>query len=131
MAEVAGLVLGAIPLAIWALEKYAEPFEEFRHYRESILTFRSNLKIQYHLLQITLENVGIDITSSDSEMRICFQNKAPDIVDELMVTVRNMNDIILKLLNNLGIDSHIRVSHQVHWHVHRPADLFLLARSSA
>jgi hypothetical protein len=40
MAEVAGLVLGAIPLLVLALDRYAEPIGALHRYRLSIETFR-------------------------------------------------------------------------------------------
>ncbi|KAH0560047.1 hypothetical protein GP486_003434 [Trichoglossum hirsutum] len=104
MAEVAGLVLGGIPLAIWALQKYAEPFEAFHDYRTSIETFRTNLILQNRHLQTTLSNVGLDSEPSIAELRECFETKFPGITHELMFIVQRMDEVTAGLLKNLDID---------------------------
>ena len=104
MAEVAGLVLGGIPLAIWALEKYAEPFEAFHDYHTSIETFRANLILQNLHLQTTLSNIGLGSKPSIDELRECFETKFPSISRELMVIVQRMDDVTAGLMKNLDID---------------------------
>jgi hypothetical protein len=104
MAEVAGLVLGGIPLAIWALEKYAEPFEAFHNYRTSIETFRTNLILQNWHLQTTLSNIGLGSEPSIDELRECFETKFPSISRELMVIVQRMDEVTAGLMKNLDID---------------------------
>jgi hypothetical protein len=79
MAEVAGLVLGAIPIVIWALEKYAEPYSEYRNSRRSIETLRAGLVLQNRQLQTTLRNVGLEEQCSLNDLQECFQTKFPDI----------------------------------------------------
>jgi hypothetical protein len=104
MAEVAGLVLGGIPLAIWALEKYAEPFESFHHYHISIETFRTNLILQNRHLQTTLSNIGLGSEPSIDELRECFETKFPGISRELMFIVQSMDKVTAGLMKNLDID---------------------------
>ncbi|PMD20205.1 hypothetical protein NA56DRAFT_660087 [Hyaloscypha hepaticicola] len=104
MAEVAGFVLAGIPLAIWALEKYAEPFEAFHDYRTSIETFRANLILQNLHLQTTLSNIGLGSKPSIDELRECFETKFPGISRELMVIVQRMDDVTAGLMKNLDID---------------------------
>ncbi|RYP17413.1 hypothetical protein DL765_004543 [Monosporascus sp. GIB2] len=103
-AEVIGLVLGGIPVAIWALEKYSEPFEAFHKYRTSIETFRANLVIQNRHLQTTFFNVGLGKSPSSEELRECFETKFPDISRELMFIVQRMDEVIAELIKNLDID---------------------------
>ncbi|KAL4988839.1 hypothetical protein BDW68DRAFT_176506 [Aspergillus falconensis] len=104
MAEVSGLVLGGIPLAIWALEKYAEPFEAFHNYRTSIETFRADLILQHRQLQTTLCNIGLGNEPSSEELRECFDTEFSDISCELMSIVQRMDDVTAGLLKNLNID---------------------------
>ena len=105
MAEVvAGLVLGGIPVAIWALEKYAEPFEAFHKYRTSIETFQTNLNLQKRHLQTTLSNIGLGSEPSINELRECFETKYPGISRELMFIVRRMDEVTAGLMKNLDID---------------------------
>ncbi|RYP52481.1 hypothetical protein DL768_002308 [Monosporascus sp. mg162] len=103
-AEVLGVVLGGIPVAIWALEKYSEPFEAFHKYRISIETFRANLVIQNRHLQTTLFSVGLGKEPSSEELRECFETKFPDISRELMFIVQRMDEVITELIKNLDID---------------------------
>lgn len=87
MAEIAGLVLGGISIAIWALEKYAEPFEVFNKYYISIETFRTNLIIQKRHFQATLSNIGLGSELSIDELRECFKTKYSGIFPQLMSVV--------------------------------------------
>jgi hypothetical protein len=104
MAEVAGLVLGGIPIAIWALEKYAEPFNAFHYYRNSIETLRTNLILQNRQLQTTLSNIGLGNKPSINELRECFEAQFPQISRELMFIVQHMDQVTAGLLKNLDID---------------------------
>ncbi|KAF2798221.1 hypothetical protein K505DRAFT_268188 [Melanomma pulvis-pyrius CBS 109.77] len=105
MAEVvAGLVLGGIPIAIWALDKYAEPFEAYHKYRTSIETFRTNLILQKWHLQTTLSNIGLSSEPSIDELRECFETKYSSISRELMFIVQRMDEITARLINRLDIN---------------------------
>ncbi|KAH8882463.1 hypothetical protein GQ53DRAFT_885553 [Thozetella sp. PMI_491] len=88
MAEVAGLVLGGIPLAIWALEKYAEPFEAYHRYRISIENLQTDLSLQKQHLQLTLTSVGLETESPADDFRECFETNFPSVSRELML-IRN------------------------------------------
>lgn len=109
MAEVAGLVLGVIPIIISALEKYAEPFDSYHHYRASIESFQTALSLQNRHLQTTLSNIGLDSKPSSEELRECFDTKFPEISRELMFVVQRINDIIAGLMRNLDIDVNAKV----------------------
>ena len=109
MAEVAGLVLGGIPLAIWALDKYAEPFEAFHNYRLSIETLKTDLTLQRWQLQTTLANIGLGNEPSVEELRECFNTKFPGISRELIFVVENMGNVTATLLRNLDIDFNQKV----------------------
>ncbi|RSL56990.1 hypothetical protein CEP54_008524 [Fusarium duplospermum] len=103
MAEVAGLVLGAIPIAIWALEKYAEPFETHQNYYISIQTLRADLTMQKSQLEITLRNIGLENPSVD-ELQECLSAKFPSIHQDLVVIIKAMDERASKLLGDLDID---------------------------
>ena len=103
MAEVAGLVLGGIPVAIWALEKYAEPVETYWKYHIEVSTLRAELTMQKCHLQRTFSGVGLDRPSVD-ELKECFNTRFPNIARDLIVIVQRMDDITAELLKNLDID---------------------------
>jgi hypothetical protein len=109
MAEVAGLVLGGIPIVIWALEKYAEPYSEYRNSRRSIETLRAGLVLQNRQLQRTLSNVGLEEQCSLKELQECFQAKFPESSKELTSLVIRMNDIIVELIKHLDIETPAQV----------------------
>jgi hypothetical protein len=104
MAEVAGLVLGGIPLAIWALEKYIEPLEDYHRYHRSIESFRADLIVQNRHLQTTFCSIGLDREPSMEELRECFETKFSSISRELMSIVQRMDDVTAGLMKNLDID---------------------------
>ncbi|EFQ96821.1 hypothetical protein MGYG_08744 [Nannizzia gypsea CBS 118893] len=83
MAEITGLVLSGIPLVLWALEKYSEPYETFHNYHVSIETFRARLDMQHKQLQTTLRNIGL-IEPSIDELRECLEAKFPAMSHSLM-----------------------------------------------
>ncbi|KAI8685161.1 hypothetical protein NCS57_00184600 [Fusarium keratoplasticum] len=103
MAEVAGLVLGGIPIAIWALEKYAEPFETHQNYYVAIQTLRADLTMQKSQLEITLRNIGLENPSVD-ELQECLGAKFPGIHQDLIVIIKAMDERTSKLLRDLDID---------------------------
>ncbi|KAF5122308.1 hypothetical protein E5D57_012785 [Metarhizium anisopliae] len=104
MAEAAGLVLGGIPLVIWALEKYAEPLSTFRNYRKSIKTLQTNLALQNQQLKLTLSDLGLGTEPSRQELQDCFCTKFPDISHHLIFIVQHMEEVIDELMKNLDID---------------------------
>lgn len=103
MAEVAGLVLSGIPLVIWALGKYSEPFDAYSDYHTSIQTFRTDLILQNRHLPTTLENIGLGPGPSMEELRKCFETKFPDISQELMYIVQQMDQITARLMEKLEV----------------------------
>ncbi|KAJ5773291.1 hypothetical protein N7457_008187 [Penicillium paradoxum] len=122
MAEVAGLVLGGLPLAIWALEKYAEPFQAFHNYRTSIETFRTDLILQNRQLETTLCNIGLGKKPSSKELRECFDTKFSSISRELMSLFQRMDEVTCSLLKNLDIDTNNKpnaLSDRAQWEWHR------------
>lgn len=109
MAEIAGLVLGGIPLVILALEKYAEPFSAYHRYRVSIEDFRSDLIIQRRQLHTTISTIGLSDDSTTEELRECLERQFPDVAEELMSIFRRMNGLTAELLKDLDVDVKGRV----------------------
>jgi len=107
--ELAGLVLGGIPVAIWALEKYAEPFEAFHDYRTSIETLSAELTLQNRHLQTTLTNIGLPSDPSPEELCECFKTKFPAISRDLLIIIQQMDKVTLALMEKLQIDVNQKV----------------------
>lgn len=108
MAEVAGLVLGAIPIVIWALDKYSEPVKVYKNYHKNIKTFRSDLILQERRLQLTLSSIGLYNPTKD-ELRECVKSKFPTIADEVLHIIQDMEWVMADLMRKLGIDPNTNV----------------------
>ena len=108
MAEIAGLVVGGIPLAIWVLERYSEPYEAYTKYHTSIETLREGLILQRKYLQTTLFNIGLPEDPSIDELRENFKTKFPDISQQLMSIIHRMDNVTAELLRTLDVDIHGR-----------------------
>ncbi|OIW26836.1 hypothetical protein CONLIGDRAFT_717050 [Coniochaeta ligniaria NRRL 30616] len=103
MAEVAGLVLGGIPIAIWALEKYDEALDTFSNYHVVIRTLRTNLVLQQLQLQATFASMGLDRPTKD-ELKAHLESKFGHNAHHLLFVVQRMEDITSALLLNLEVD---------------------------
>ncbi|KAI0538722.1 hypothetical protein GGR58DRAFT_283322 [Xylaria digitata] len=112
MAELAGLVLGALPLAIWALERYSEPLETFHRYRTTIESFRSQIIIQNYQLEKTLLNLGLRKDASREELQQCFEAKFPQISRELIFIVRQIDEVTTELIKSLDVSIDTKVDQQ-------------------
>ncbi|GAW16185.1 hypothetical protein ANO14919_056080 [Xylariales sp. No.14919] len=105
MAEIAGLVLGALPLVIWALDRHSEPFDSLNENRSTIDTFKARIKIQKLELETTLLNVGLNKNASKEEIQECFEAKFPQISRELLIIVRRMDDVAKELMKSLDVNT--------------------------
>ncbi|KAK5653696.1 hypothetical protein OQA88_8727 [Cercophora sp. LCS_1] len=103
MAEVAGLLLGAIPIAIWALDKYAESFEAFHHDSVTIRTLRADLTTQRKRLGLTYERIGLD-KPSQRELEERVKMHFPDISEDILFTFKRVAEILSELLRDLDVD---------------------------
>ncbi|KAI0490376.1 hypothetical protein F4859DRAFT_520195 [Xylaria cf. heliscus] len=122
MAEIAGLVLGALPIAIWALEKYSEPFENLHKCRMSIESFRAQIMIQNYQLKTTLANVGLRKDASREQLQECFEAKFPQISNELTFIVQQMDEVTMELLTSLNVSINAKkdsLSEKTQWNWYR------------
>lgn len=109
MAEVAGLVLGAIPIAIWALEKYQEPYEAYTSYHNTINTLKANLHIQKMHLDATLQGLGLRDPTPE-ELRDCLVRRFPERHQDLLFIIGKMDDLTAELMEGLMVDINCKVS---------------------
>ena len=109
MADViAGLVLGGIPIALWALEKYHDPVKSYWKYDMTLSTLRDNIFVQQQQLQITLRLIGLN-QPSIVELRECLEEKYPDKHKEFLSIIGHMEELTKGLLDKLEIDMDGRV----------------------
>ena len=109
MADViAGLVLGGIPIALWALEKYHDPVKSYWKYDMTLSTLRDNIFVQQQQLHITLRLIGLN-QPTINELRECLEEKYPNQYREFLSIIKHMDEITKGLLDKLGIDMDGRV----------------------
>ena len=108
MTEVAGLVLGGIPLVLRALDKYRDPVKDYLRYDSTLATLRDNIFIQQQQLNITLGNIGLYQPGLE-ELEDHLQSKYPGKQTEFMSIIGHMDRIIKKLMDNLDIDANGKV----------------------
>ncbi|KAI1757846.1 hypothetical protein F4782DRAFT_546936 [Xylaria castorea] len=105
--EVAGLALGALPIAILAVEKYLKglkPIECYKNYSQTLRGIRRNLFVQEQQLQITLESIGLlKPTLQDVKQRL--RELKPDCSDEFIEVLEHMGNITSRLMDKLEIDT--------------------------
>ncbi|KAL9616955.1 MAG: hypothetical protein Q9160_008225 [Pyrenula sp. 1 TL-2023] len=106
MAEVTGLVLGGIPVVLWALEQYRESVKSYWKYEESIMTLRDQLFVQREQLQATLNRLGLHGPSNDELQRILalIYPDDPEKRSIFLSIIRKMDLIILDLMQKLEIN---------------------------
>ncbi|KAM0260169.1 hypothetical protein ACHAQJ_002935 [Trichoderma viride] len=103
MAEAVGLALSVLPIVIWALEKYSEPFEAYSDYHNAISTLQANLQIQRMHLEATFQSIGLR-HPTPRELHECLQQKFPQNHHELLFIIRQMDDMMMRLMENLQVD---------------------------
>ena len=104
MAEaVLGLVLGGIPLVLWALGKYHDPVKDYWKYDLTLSTLRDNIFVQQEQLNITLANIGLHRPTPD-ELEQHLRSTYPHKYKEFMSIIGHMDGVIKKLMNSLDID---------------------------
>ncbi|KAI0448029.1 hypothetical protein F4803DRAFT_4830 [Xylaria telfairii] len=105
--EVAGLVLGALPIATCAVESYIKalkPIGSYKDYLQTMNGIRRNLFIQEQQLQVTLENIGL-LKPTLSEIRQRLHQVNPGCSSQFVDILEHMDSITSSLMDKLEIDS--------------------------
>ncbi|KAK3985657.1 hypothetical protein QBC44DRAFT_404018 [Cladorrhinum sp. PSN332] len=110
--EVAGLVLGAIPIALYALDNYKRCLKvatDIVKYETTLDTFRLHIFIQKKQLEITLQNIGLNLTEgrlpTKSELQQHLEIAYPQENSEFIKIISQMEILLETLLDKLDIDS--------------------------
>ncbi|KAK3360709.1 hypothetical protein B0T25DRAFT_496700 [Lasiosphaeria hispida] len=101
--EVAGLVLGAIPLVIWALENYVRPFRNSDNEHIVIETLRAGLELQQERIERIYERIGLD-KPSDRELEDRLRELFPGMAENLLNIIRLMDGLVSTVLKDLKVD---------------------------
>lgn len=113
--EVAGVVFGALPLIVIALENYhkvQDKVADVRQWSQTIRTISDEIWAQERQLRVTLESVGLpfegQITMADVENAL--QIHQPEHHKNLIQIIRDMDNIIDNIAQYLYPDSQGPVS---------------------
>ncbi|RYP54419.1 hypothetical protein DL768_000790 [Monosporascus sp. mg162] len=105
--EVAGVILGAIPIIVTALEKYQTALEggkDFWRYEVTLDTIKTHVSIQEAQLSVTLNNAGLQGLSVE-EIEYQLRRRYPDRCDAFMKALGRMDQVVRKMMDNLQIDT--------------------------
>lgn len=111
--EVTGVVLGGIPLVIWALENYRkalDPAKDYWRYDATLQTIETNMFIQKEQLEVTLSNAGLPQGATLEVIEQELRRRTPEKCDKFVQIIKNMEGIVEKILDKLEVDSHGKVS---------------------
>ncbi|KAI0976563.1 hypothetical protein F4678DRAFT_413761 [Xylaria arbuscula] len=106
--EVAGLVLGALPVALMAVESYRKGVElvgSYRDYQQTLQEIRRNIFIQEYQLQATLSGIGL-VNPTFQEVQQRLREAKPDCYHQFTDILKRMDSITSRLLDKLEVDSH-------------------------
>ena len=107
--EVAGVVLGAIPVIIYALERYQdtrETVQSFRLWKETLGTLRSNIFLQKRQLFATLSTLDINLTdhTTMADVEAALRISHPAQCDDVMRILKQMDNLMNEVAENLYPD---------------------------
>lgn len=110
--EVAGVVLGGIPLILLALDNYRrviKTFKDYFRYDALLNRLKDYLFIQQEQYKITLGSIGLsDMSLDDIEAHL--RARHPHKCDRFMSIIRRMNEIAQTVANKLDVDPINKVS---------------------
>ena len=123
--EIAGVVLGVIPLFVSAIEHYEDGIRPFRTlklaiYRQELSSYRAKLSVEYGLYTNTLEELLTDIVCEDEASSMITQGYGPvwkqsGLDDKLkrrlgnahttyLLVMKQMQDVMAKIASLLDIE---------------------------
>jgi len=104
--EVAGLVLGAVPLILYALDNYRrawKPAEDFFHWEDVIPEIRRDIFLQKEQLSATLANLDLEDPTMD-DVEKALQKQCPDKCEQFMDVLKRMDNLVNEVKRDLGLD---------------------------
>lgn len=106
MAEIAGLVLGGIPLIFLALDKYQECLEQGRNYckyNDMLLDIRTEVFVQQKQFYNTIELLGL-YEPTYNELDQYLQVHFPEEYMQFARYIKKMDTTVKQLMEKLEID---------------------------
>ncbi|TAQ89816.1 hypothetical protein B7494_g1857 [Chlorociboria aeruginascens] len=121
--EVTGVVLGAVPLILYALDNYQRawgPISDFKNWKDNIGTIRNNVFLQKRQLDVTLAHLGLEDPTM-IEVEAALLVRCPDECERFIEIIKEMDALINQLRKNLDLDAQGQpmwtnaVSERVNW----------------
>ncbi|PHH62039.1 hypothetical protein CDD82_2050 [Ophiocordyceps australis] len=132
MAEVAGLVLGALPIAFSILGICIQSCMIRSHYEAGLPVLQAELRLQDKRLKKSLRGLGI-ANPTDTRLPPLLRDKFPDIHQELLSIIEQMHAGIMAMLGDLEV--HLAKPHWAArvrvWWEWRRIERYLKARENA
>ncbi|KAF1924971.1 uncharacterized protein M421DRAFT_424197 [Didymella exigua CBS 183.55] len=104
--EVAGVVLGAMPIVLYALDNYKRalgPAKRFWSWEDTIQEIIDNVMLHQEHLNTTLRNMGLQ-NPNMAQIEAVLQVHRPDKCHYFMSILRNMDGQMNELLDRLEVD---------------------------
>src|SRR6186713_147679 len=104
--EVAGVVLGAVPLILYALEHYEriwDPVKQVWRWEETVQTVKNQIFIQKEQLDTTLKSLGLS-NPTMADVEYALQIHHPRQCEHFMRIIRAMDNLINNISKGLYPD---------------------------
>ncbi|KAI0469640.1 hypothetical protein GGR56DRAFT_662314 [Xylariaceae sp. FL0804] len=104
--EVAGLLLGGIPIALYAIDNYKrclDPAKDYWRYQSTLTAIRMNVFVQKEQLDVTLRNIGLT-KPSPLELSEHLHERHPTKAAEFLSIIDRMEEVVAKLVEKLDVD---------------------------
>lgn len=113
--EVAGVVLGAVPLILYALDNYQrawDPVKDIWHWKETIETIRTQIFLQKQQLQTTLRVLDLELTDHTTmeEIEAALQIIHSSRWEQFIGIIRQMDNLVNGIAKDLYPDAQGPVS---------------------
>ncbi|KAF7530900.1 hypothetical protein G7054_g9401 [Neopestalotiopsis clavispora] len=105
--EVAGLVLGALPLVVTAIESYdtiAKMSSNYWHYHSTLEDIRLQVFAQDQQLRITLKGINL-ADPTQQNLGTQMRKRFPDDYQQYLSIIRQMDTITAQMMRKLELDS--------------------------
>jgi hypothetical protein len=106
MEVAAGLVLGAVPLILYALDNYGrawKPAKDFYNWKDVIPEINRDIFLQKVQLSATLANLDLKDPTMD-EVEMALREQCPDKCEQFMDVLKQMDNLVNEVMRDLGLD---------------------------